>query len=185
MAKKSSNKSSISKKISPSVSPFTVPSTHVHESFFDDFRRMQERMDSLFDHFWESPFYSPVSSPLHRDNFSSALRESAFVPSANVWENEKEVGVSVELPGMDKKDIQLHITPDRIEIRAEKKHEQKHAEKNTYAYAQSQSSFFRSFALPSHTDSSKAKAKYENGVLRVTVPKTLTFPSNARKLEIE
>lgn len=183
-AKKSSKKVS-SKNTVPIRPRVEVPAPSSSNTFIDDFRRMQQRMDALFDHFWETPFYSPLSSDVFRDRFSPMIRDVSLSPSANVWENEKEVGLSVDLPGMEKKDIQLNITPDRVEIRAEKKHEHKREEKNSFAWEHSHSSFYRSFALPSHADSSKAKATFENGVLRVTIPKIKSLPSNVRKLEIE
>jgi len=159
-------------------------------SVWDEMRRMQEQMDSLFGSFFgrdsffdQSPLL--VEGPVASDKslVSSAYRQ----PVSDIYETEKEIIAEVELPGMDKKDIKVNITKDGIDIKAELKSENKYADKKSglYRFERKYSGFSRYFALPTDVDADKAVAKYENGVLKITVPKLAIEHQKKKLLEIE
>ena len=95
----------------------------------------------------------------------------AFAPSINVTENEQEVQVSAELPGVDEKDIHVSLDENVLVITGEKKNEQEHADgANTYV-EHSYGSFQRAIPLRAEVDGRKAKAKFKQGVLTISLPK--------------
>ena len=92
-------------------------------------------------------------------------------PLCDVKESDDKVMAAFELPGIDKKDIELNITDDRIEVRAEKKEEQEIKGKDEYRYFASTGSFYRNIPLPAEVDADKATAVFKNGVLKIEAPK--------------
>ena len=93
-------------------------------------------------------------------------------PFIDVIETDKEVIATAEMPGLEKQDIKLNLTEDRLEISAETKHEEKKEEKG-YVYRERRSgSYYRAISLPSPVDPDKSKASYKNGVLEIKMPKT-------------
>jgi len=84
---------------------------------------------------------------------------------------DKEIIASLEIPGVDKKDIELDITENRLKVRAEKKSEIKKEEKTYYRHESSYSGFYREMMLPVKVVAGKARASYKNGVLKVTIPR--------------
>lgn len=76
------------------------------------------------------------------------------------------------MPGLEKQDININVTEDRLEISAETKHEEKKEEKD-YIYRERRSgSYYRAISLPSPVDPDKSKATYNNGILEIKMPKT-------------
>lgn len=90
----------------------------------------------------------------------------------DVSENDKDYTIKAEMPGMNKEDIKVTIDGNQITIRAEskKEHDEKKGEKlirSERYYGQ----VYRSMSLDNDVDSDKAEAKYDNGVLTLTLPK--------------
>ena len=93
------------------------------------------------------------------------------VPAANITEDDSEFIVEVAAPGLDKKDFQINIENGNLTISCEKKEESEVKEKDYTRREFSYNSFYRSFMLPDSVDQDKIKANYENGVLRLGLPK--------------
>jgi len=75
------------------------------------------------------------------------------------------------MPGLDKGDIKINLTEDKLEISAETKYEEEKKEKG-YVYKERRSgSYYRTISLPSSIDSDNSKASYNNGILQITMPK--------------
>ena len=85
-------------------------------------------------------------------------------PLTDLQETEKEVKIHYEIPGVDKKDIQLSITGNQIEVSVEKKQEIGHRREYTR--------FYRRTTLPVEVVSDKATATYKDGILEVTMLKS-------------
>ncbi len=94
------------------------------------------------------------------------------IPAVNIKENDKNFEVEVAAPGMDKKDFKVEVENNVLTISAEKREEKKE-KKNNYSRKEfSYESFERNFTLPQNVvDADKIKAKYENGILKIEIPK--------------
>ncbi|MCS7150809.1 MAG: Hsp20/alpha crystallin family protein [Endomicrobia bacterium] len=111
--------------------------------------------------------------------------ETVNLPKIDVWEDADKYVVEAELPGFDKKDIDVNITDDILTIKATRKQEQEKKDKNYYYAERSYGEFVRSLRLPSEVDKKGVKAKYNNGVLELTLPKTKEAKEKSTKVEIE
>ncbi len=140
---------------------------------FNPFRELdtiQDRMRNLFDDF-------PTSLNLDAS--------SNFSPRVDVSEDENSVFVNIELPGVDKKDVKITVQENNIlTIKGEKKSEIKDEKKNFYRVERTYGSFCRTMALPAEVNSEKTKAKYENGILNIELPKLEPAPKAEKLIEI-
>lgn len=110
------------------------------------------------------------------DNFFNSdfpLNDSISIirPMVNVEETDNEFIISAELPGMDKKDINIVVNNGVISISGEKKNESETKEKNYHRIERRYGKFERSFVLPEGVDHEKIEARYKNGVLELSLPK--------------
>ncbi|MBN2036277.1 MAG: Hsp20/alpha crystallin family protein [Chitinispirillaceae bacterium] len=124
------------------------------------------RSNDWFDRVWEdsfSDFFPGVS-----DSFPSRL------PSVDVSEDKKEVTVRAEIPGMSEKEIDLTWYNGVLSIRGEKRDEKEEKKKDRFYRECSYGSFYRSIPVGNGVDWQNAKAKYKNGVLTVSLPKSET-----------
>jgi len=106
-------------------------------------------------------------------------------PHVDIYEDEKEVIVKAELPGMKKADIDINISDDMITISGEKKAEEKVEKKNYFRMERSYGSFTRKLHLPAATISDKAKATFTEGVLEIRIPKTAEAQAKVRKIRVD
>lgn len=138
---------------------------------FDEIRKMQEELDRTFSEFFSHTPYRQLG-PGRRGEVQPVERmpgmRRAFV---DVQETDKDVIITAELPGMDKEDIEVNITAERIEIKAEKKEEKTEEKEGYKTYGKRYHGFYRSIPLPSMVKADDAKATYKNGVLEVSLPK--------------
>jgi HSP20 family protein len=126
--------------------------------------RYQDRLPNLFDRFFNNDFEG-----WNRNNFSNT---NTTLPSVNVKENADAFFVEVAAPGFEKSDFKIELNNDLLTISSEKeiKNEVKDDErisKQEFSYQ----SFSRSFTLPELVEDDKITAKYENGILSLTIPK--------------
>ncbi|HLD88820.1 MAG TPA: Hsp20/alpha crystallin family protein [Candidatus Nanoarchaeia archaeon] len=106
-------------------------------------------------------------------------------PLSDIKETDKEIIASIEIPGVDKKDIQLNITETNLEVKVEKKEEVR-VEKKGYVKAErSYKGFYRSFLLPARVILEKSKANYKDGVLEVVMPKAEKKKVAVKKVEVK
>lgn len=106
-------------------------------------------------------------------------------PKIEVSENEKEVTVRAEMPGMKENDIDLELSSDGyLTISGEKKQEHKEEHKGSCFSEISYGSFSRTIPLPWDLKFDDAKADFENGVLTVFVPKSSDEQGKKRKISI-
>lgn len=97
--------------------------------------------------------------------------DSVWRPTVDLSETEENYEVKAEIPGMDKKDIKVEVHDHVLTLSGEKKHEEKVDGKNYHRIERSYGKFERSFRLPKEVKAEEIKAKYENGVLIVDIPK--------------
>lgn len=136
---------------------------------WDDFRRFEDIMNRMFEEFWGRPTTRRLLPSGERGAIVPAEHREPFI---DVIESDKEIIATAEMPGLEKQDIKINVTEDRLEISAETKHEEKKEEKG-YIYRERRSgSYYRAISLPSPVDPDESKATYKNGVLEIKMPKT-------------
>ena len=136
------------------------------------------------------PFYRPLSLLDEMDRFSREMwdawrpftLEHSLVPHTDIYEEKGQLVMKTELPGIDKKDLDVTLEGDRLTIKAEKKEEVKedatHHTRERY-YGQ----YFRSVTLPYPVKEGEISATFDNGVLELRLPKAEEV--KAKKIEIK
>ncbi len=108
-----------------------------------------------------------------------------LTPDVNVAETDKALEITAELPGVDLKDVDVKVTDNRIIIRAEKKVEEEDKSKDYHIVERSYGKFQRSMLLPVDVDTDKVEAKFKDGILTVTLPKTTEVAEKSHKVKIK
>ena len=98
-------------------------------------------------------------------------RLGTSVPTVNISETSKEYCLDVAAPGMERKDFEIEINNHTLTISAEKEAKKEEKSEEYSMQEWSFNSFSRSFTLPENTKQDKVSAKYENGILKITIPK--------------
>jgi HSP20 family protein len=93
------------------------------------------------------------------------------MPHVDVVDRDEDVMVRAEVPGMDKKDLDISVTENTVTIKGARKEEKKEEKGEYYRREISESSFSRTVALPADVDGSRAKASCSDGVLELVMPK--------------
>jgi len=104
-------------------------------------------------------------------------------PQTEVFERNNELVVRADLPGLTKKDIDVDINDNALTIRGQRKSEHEENKEGVYRSDRNYGSFYRSIRLPEGSDGEQARAKFDNGVLEITMP-VVEQQRNGRKLEI-
>jgi HSP20 family protein len=141
---------------------------------FDEMDRMMNR---YFRRGWMRPWRFEWPS------FSEMELPELKVPSVDVVDRENEVVVKAEVPGVDKKDLDISVGEDSVTIKGETRHEEKEEKGDYYRREISSGSFSRTVPLPATVDGSKAKANFQDGVLELTIPKVEKAKRHSIKVE--
>lgn len=137
-----------------------------------------ELMERQFENLFGRPF--SMWSPIRR-----FITPEAFAPSVDIYEEDGNVVLKAELPGVSKEDVEVNLTDHLLTISAEKKKEEKVEEKNFYRQERYYGSFTRSFEIPTEVQADQVKAKFQDGVLEVRLPKTEEAKKKAQKVPVE
>ena len=140
--------------------------------------RFQDQLPSLFDRFFENDLFDWSTR-----NYSNT---HTTLPSVNIKEDADGFEVDVAAPGFEKNDFQIELNNHVLSISSEKKVETETKEGQQFSRQEfSYQSFSRSFTLPNSVESDKIKAKYENGILKVSIPKKEEAkPKPVKQIEI-
>ena len=104
---------------------------------------------------------------------------------SDVVETEDHVEVSIELPGMEMKDIEVTVTDDMLTIKGEKKVERQEEKKGYYLSERSYGAIYRTIPLPPGVDGEKANASFKNGVLTIKLPQTPEAQAKVKRIEVK
>lgn len=126
-----------------------------------------------FDKFFNDFFFTPVR----------AKQNNAFenIPAVNISEKDGEYHIELAVPGMNKEDFNIEIHDGIMSISSEVKEESTSEEKNYSKREFNYSSFERRFTLPENAEEEKVAAKYEDGILKISVPKAAEIDKNTKK----
>jgi HSP20 family protein len=110
---------------------------------------------------------------------------TSLLPSIDVNENDKDISITVEMPGLERKDVDISLENDILTIRGEKKMEAEKDDKdrNVHLTERAYGVFYRALQLPPGVDPSSVQASMQNGVLTITSPKPAR--SQAKKIEVK
>ncbi len=143
-------------------------------SFGGDFDQLVNRMMRGWPFNWSDPV--PASEP-------RALRVFEHMPKVEVKENGKCYSVTLELPGLDEKDVKVQVEDDVLTISGEKNVEQ--TDDKTHYSERSYGSFTRAFTLPADADRNSITATFAKGVLTLQIAKTATPPAQVKQIAIK
>ncbi len=139
----------------------------------DPFVAFRQEMDRLFD-----SFFAPT-------RFGAAgFGGFPFNPAVDLTENEKEVRLRAELPGVDEKDVEIRLDGDVLTIRGEKREERADDSDRRRVIERSYGAFERSVRLPFAPDEDEVKADFKNGVLTVTAKKPPELARPSKRIPI-
>jgi HSP20 family protein len=136
---------------------------------------LQRDVNRIFEDFWKR-FDQP---------FGAIGRWDSSGPRTDVAETTSALEVSIELPGLEREEVDVSLTDSALTIKGEKKREREESKKGYHLSERSYGSFYRSIPLPSGVDTDKASAEFKNGVLTVTLPKTQEALSHVKKIEVK
>src|SRR3982074_675127 len=126
---------------------------------FREFSTLQDRMNRLFRESYNEP---------GRDE---SLAAAGFAPAVDVYEDEHNVTLKIEVPGIDEKDIDIRVENNLLTVHGERKIEKEEKEENYRRVERQYGSFTRTFTLPNTVDTENVQASYDKGVLKITLPK--------------
>ena len=144
--------------------------------FADPFSALRAEMDRMFDNFG----FGRMPGLAAR-----SAGERAMMPSVDVRENDTEIVIEAELPGIEDKDVSVSVQDGVLTVKGEKKFEQKEDEDNYHMMERRYGSFMRSMRLPDNADEENITGKIDKGVLTVTVAKMPGRESGEKQIEIK
>lgn len=101
-----------------------------------------------------------------------ATRQNRFAPSIDISETDKQYLIDVEVPGINKEDIDLNIENNTLTVSGERKFKKEEDNKQYHRVESHYGSFSRSFTLPENVKNDSISASYNNGILHITVDKS-------------
>ncbi len=155
-------------------------SSHASWLPFDSLRR---EVDRLFDDFGDGWF---KGSPSRRFDFEPLFRrQSALkVPAVDIVEKAGAFELTAEIPGLNAEDVEVTLRNGNIVIKGEKQEETKEETKDYHLHERHFGSFERVFGVPEGVDPNKIDAQFNNGVLRITLPKTAAAQKPEKKITV-
>src|ERR1700745_503762 len=124
---------------------------------------------SVTNDFFGSKFFSP--------SWNEFMDNSIKTPLANIKEGKSEFKLDMSVPGLKREDFKINVEDGVLTISAEKKEEKKEEDENYTRREFEYNSFNRSFTLPENVAEEKINAKYEDGMLHVSIPKKEASPA--------
>jgi len=145
----------------------------------DPFRSLHRQMDRLFDDFLHGFELSPWAGE-HWPTMSGR-----YAPQVDVTEAETDVTVTVELPGMEEKDIDVALAHGNLTLKGEKREEKESKEHGYYRSERSYGSFARTIPLPCEVEEDQVSATFKKGVLTITLPKSPEARREVKHIEVK
>lgn len=140
---------------------------------------LHDEIERVFDNAFRGFGLAPLRST---SGFASA--RDLLRPSIDIAENPEAYEITVEVPGVDKDDVEITVRDDSLVIRGEKKREEK-GERGRYHYVErSVGSFQRMLSLPADADHDHISANFKDGVLAITVNRLESQKSDVKKIDI-
>ena len=152
------------------------------DSWEQPFLELRKATDRLFDDFFRG-FRWPMAGGRGPWGLTTDVLGAEW-PRVDMDETHDEIRITAELPGVDRDNIDVSVTDDRITIRGEKKAQEEKKERGYYKLERSYGSFQRSFYLPCEVDSDRVDASFKGGVLTVKLPKSAAARERIKKIPV-
>lgn len=138
---------------------------------FQEMTSLQRDMNRLFDSL----------SPMQEEDM---IQKMSFSPAAEMEETENAIHLKIEIPGMEAKDLDVQVTKEAVMISGERKSESK-SEKNGMTRSEFRyGRFSRTIPLPTRVDNTNVKGDYQNGILKLEIPKAEDEKNKVTKVNI-
>jgi HSP20 family protein len=144
-------------------------------SRWDPFRELPTQNDRMTRFFRE--LYSPEGP-------QETLTTTSFAPPVDVYEDEHNIILKIEVPGIDEKDIDVRMENNTLTIHGERKFEKEEKEENFRRVERLYGSFTRSFTLPSSVDAEHVSANYDKGMLKINLAKKAEAKPKLIKVDV-
>jgi len=141
-----------------------------------------EEMDRVFDNFFSRGWLQPfrMDWPSYR---KLEIPFEGKTPTVDMIDRDNDIVIKAELPGVDKKDIDVTVTSNTVTIKGTISKEEKEEKDNYYRREISRGSYARTLSLPVDVDEDNAKASIKDGVLELTLPKSEKAKKRTIKVE--
>lgn len=128
-------------------------------------------MKRMEDGFVLQPRMTQIMDRLFDDSLNQMKTRGGFVPQVDVLEDEKQYEIHVAVPGVKKEDFQIEFQRNQLIVAGERKEIKKTETTKLHRVESFQGKFRRVFTIPENVDQSKIEASYEDGMLKVVMPK--------------
>lgn len=139
---------------------------------YQEMTALQRDMNRLFD-----------SLSSRRDEDMMQMQQS-FSPAAEMEETENAINLKLEIPGMEAKDLDVQVTKEAVMISGERKSESKSEENGMTRSEFRYGRFSRTIPLPTRVDNTNVKGDYQNGILKLEIPKAEEEKNKVTKVNI-
>ncbi|MDB5263364.1 MAG: Hsp20/alpha crystallin family protein [Adhaeribacter sp.] len=140
-----------------------------------------QRFSGLMDDFMPQNF-STLLDRFFQDSVNQRQRMADFNPHVDTCETDNGYEIELTLPGLKKEDIRIELQEGRLTVSGERKFRNENQNKRYHVVESQYGTFTRSFQLPNNIDPAAINAEFQNGILRLTVPKD---QQKSRKHQIE
>jgi HSP20 family protein len=141
-------------------------------SAINDVAVLQNRLNSIF-----HDFAQPSES-------SESLAMGNFVPAVDVYEDQQKLVLKLEVPGVKQEDLDIQVENQTLTVKGQRRFEAEEKEENFHRIERRYGSFVRSFTLPTTVDTGAVTAKYEHGVLAISLAKKEVAKPKQVKIEL-
>jgi HSP20 family protein len=159
------------------LSPFGFGGVGERGAGSDPFLSLHREMNRLFDDVLRGTFGVPSRE-------GQGGQGGTLMPHIDVSETDKELKIRAELPGVTEKDVEVTLNDDVLTIRGEKKVERTNEQENYHFVERSYGTFQRSLRVPYQVEPDQVQARFEHGVLTVTLPKS-EQQQRSRRIQVQ
>ncbi len=143
--------------------------------------KSKKDIEQFFEDLFEEPF--PIRNWKRLPSLKKMREFMTISPAVDMYDNEKEIVVKAEVPGIDKDDINITVADNTLTIKGETKKEEETKEEDYYYSERTFGSFSRRLELPDKVQESKIKANFKDGILEINLPKAPE--AKAKKIKVE
>lgn len=140
-----------------------------------------DEMDRMFDSFFRRGMMRPWR--MDWPAFPEVALPELHMPKVDVVDRESEVLIRAEVPGVDKKDLDISVGDSNVTIKGSTRREEKEEKGDYYRCEISRGAFSRTVPLPAEVDSTRARAEFKDGMLELTLPKVEKAKRHSVKID--